>query len=145
MMSGKACLSGPILLNSREALPPKAMTRISFDNPCYYFTSVTHNRFPVFRIDKFKELLCSALNEVRTSSGMLFFAYVIMSDHFHIVTDGKRSPSDSLRYLNGITARRIINYLKEGEFHSSLEKLRQERRTRIISIHFGNIIPTNSC
>jgi len=56
---------------------------------------------------------------------MLYFAYAIMFDHFHIITDGKRSPSDSLRYLNGVTAKRILDYLKENEFESSLNKLRQ--------------------
>jgi putative transposase len=100
------------------------MTRISFDTPSYFFTSVTHNRLPVFQTDKFKKLLCSALNDARTSSGMLYFAYAIMPDHIHIVTDGKRSPSDSLRYLNGVTARKIIDYLKENGPESSLNKLR---------------------
>ena len=89
------------------------MTRISLDTPCYYFTSVTHHRLPVFRTDKFKDLMCKALNEARTSSEMLIFAYVIMLDHFHIITDGKRKISDTLRYLNGISARRLIDHLKE--------------------------------
>src|SRR2546423_10366868 len=99
------------------------MTRISFDTPCYYFTSVTHHRLPIFRTDKLKNIVCKALEEARRSSGMLFFAYVIMLDHFHIITDGKRSPSDSLRYLNGITARKMIDYLKESGHVESLNKL----------------------
>ena len=100
------------------------MTRISFDTPCYFITSVTHHRLPVFRTDKFKDLICEALNEARTSSGMLYFAYSIMPEHFHIVTDGERKPSDTLRYLNGITARRIIDHLKENGPEASLNKLR---------------------
>ena len=59
---------------------------------------------------------------------MLYFAYVLMPDHFHIITDGERSPSDSLRYLNGVSARRIINYLKENDYTSSLLKLRQAKK-----------------
>ena len=74
------------------------MTIISFDSPCYFFTCVTHKRLPVFQTDKFKQLLCESLDEARRSSGMLYFAYVLMPDHFHIVTDGKRTPSDSLRF-----------------------------------------------
>ena len=61
---------------------------------------------------------------------MLYFAYGLMSDHFHIITDGKRSPSDTVRYLNGVTAKRILDYLKENEFTSSLLKLRQEVKER---------------
>ena len=104
------------------------MTRISFDTPCYFFTSVAHHRLPIFQTDKLKEIMCSALNDARRSSGMLYFAYVIMQEHFHIVTDGKRSPSDSLRFLNGVSARKIIDYLKENEFDASLAKLKQAKK-----------------
>lgn len=104
------------------------MTQVSFNSPFYFFTSVTHNRLPIFATDKMKDILCAAFDEARRSSGMLFFAYVIMSDHFHFITDGKRSPSDSLRYLNGITARRVIDHLKENNYSSSLEKLRQAKK-----------------
>jgi REP element-mobilizing transposase RayT len=102
------------------------MTIISFDTPAYYFTSVTHKRLPVFRTDKFKALLCEALNEARLSAGLFYFAYVIMTDHFHIITDGKRSPSDTLRFLNGISARKIIDHLKAEGPIESLNKLRNE-------------------
>ena len=104
------------------------MTIISFDSPCYFFTCVTHKRLPVFQTDKFKQLLCESLDEARRSSGMLYFAYVLMHDHFHIVTDGKRTPSDSLRFLNGITARRIIDHLKSNGPKQSLDKLRNETK-----------------
>lgn len=109
-------------------MPLIPMTQISFDNPFYYVTSVAHHRLPIFRGDKMKEVLCEALNEARISAKMLYFAYVIMTDHLHIITDGKRSPSESLRYLNGITARRIINFLKESGYETSLDKLRQAKK-----------------
>ena len=86
--------------------------RISKDNPFYYLTSVTNNRLPVFRTDKFKKIASNALDEARKSADILIFAYVIMPDHYHLITDSSRKPSEVLRYLNGITARRIINYLK---------------------------------
>lgn len=105
------------------------MTRISFDTPCYYFTSVTHHRLPVFRTDKFKKILCDALNDARFSSGMLLFAYVIMPDHAHIITDGKRGISDSLRFINGVSARKIIDHLKVNGPAESLRKLQQEQKS----------------
>jgi putative transposase len=104
--------------------------RISKDNPFYYLTSVTNNRLPVFRTDKFKEISAKALDEARKSADILIFAYVIMPDHYHIITDSSRKPSEVLRYLNGITARRIINYLKENKFTDSLDKLKQETKKR---------------
>lgn len=106
------------------------MFYISKDNPCYYFTSVTNNRLPVFRADKMKEIACNAINEARKSSGIFIFSYVIMPDHFHIITDGKLKPSNILRYLNGVTARRIIDFLKENNFTSSLEKLKHFEKKR---------------
>ena len=104
--------------------------RISKDNPFYYLTSITNNRLPVFRTDKFKEITANALNEAIKSADILIFAYVIMPDHYHIITDSNRNPSEVLRYLNGITARRIINYLKENNLTSSLDKLKQETKKR---------------
>lgn len=104
--------------------------RISKDNPFYYLTSVTNNRLPVFRTEKLKEITADALNEARKSAGVLIFAYVIMPDHYHLITDSSRKPSEVLRYINGISAWRVINYLKENNYTSSLEKLRQETKKR---------------
>lgn len=106
------------------------MFYISKDNPCYYFTSVANNRLPVFRTDKLKEIACKAIGEARKSSEIFIFAYVIMPDHFHIITDGNLKPSEILRYLNGVTARRVIDYLKENNFTSSLDKLKQSEKKR---------------
>lgn len=127
MMSGRARPSEVQQLHTRR-LASTPMARPTFDTPFHFFTSVTHNRLTVFRTHKFADLLCASLNEARMSSGMKFFSYVIMPEHFHIITDGSRSPSDSLRYLNGITARRIIDHLKENGPVESLEKLRLQTK-----------------
>ena len=58
------------------------------------------------------------------------FAYVFMIDHIHLLTDQRKPPSDVLRIIKGITARRVIDYLKENDYTSSLEKLRHEVRNR---------------
>lgn len=106
------------------------MFYISKNTPCYFITSVTHKRLPIFRTDALKNVCCAALDEARQSSGMFLFAYVIMDDHFHVITDGELKPSDALRYLNGITARRVIEYLKKKRYISSLEKLRTCQKNR---------------
>jgi REP element-mobilizing transposase RayT len=99
------------------------MFRISKDSPVYYLTSVAHNRLPVFRTGKLKNLLCKALDEARNSAKLLIFAYVIMPDHLHALIGSDKDPSDVLRYVNGISGHRIINYLKEAGYDSCLEKL----------------------
>src|SRR5688572_32815722 len=102
------------------------MPSISADNPLYFLTSVTHNRLPIFAKDSLKNILSAAFIEARISGGFKIYSYGIMPEHYHIVTDNGRKPSDVLRFLNGISARRIINYLKENGFETSLNKLRKQ-------------------
>lgn len=133
-MSGKSVTFRIKLPQTVEALPQIwiSMFYISKDNPCYFFTCVTNNRLPVFRTEKLKEVAGKAINEARKSSEILIFAYVLMPDHFHIITDSKLKSSGVLRYLNGVTARRVIDYLKEKDLAVSLEKLKKfEKKTRL--------------
>ena len=108
-------------------MPPK-MSLVSFqvsrDSPALYITAVSKDRLPVFQKEAINKVMCEALNEARNSGGFLIFAYVIMPDHMHLLTDQPRKPSEILRYLKGITARRVIDYLKDNKYESSLQKLR---------------------
>jgi REP-associated tyrosine transposase len=101
------------------------MFRISKDSPVHYITSVTHNRLPVFKTTKLKEVVCEALKEACNSADLLIFAYVIMPDHLHALIGSKRKPSEVLRFVNGISGHRIIEHLKERECESALAQLRQ--------------------
>ena len=106
------------------------MFQISRNTPAYYLTSVTHSRLPIFRTDLIKQIVCNSLDEARQSAGIMIFAYVIMPDHLHLISDSKRNSSDVLRFTNGIIAHRIIQYLKENGYESSLERLRVTDRGR---------------
>ena len=106
------------------------MVTISRDTPCLYLTAVTKDRLPVFRADALKKVTCAALDETRRSGSFCIFAYVIMPDHLHVLTDGTRKTSDVLRFTKGITSHRVIEYLKEQGYESSLEKLRHEKQAR---------------
>jgi putative transposase len=106
------------------------MNFISPNSPAYYLTSVAKDRLPVFRRDALKSVVCAALNEARRSGEFLILAYVIMPDHFHVVTDGEKKASFVQRFINGITARRVIDYLKREGYNSSLEKLKHEEYRR---------------
>jgi REP element-mobilizing transposase RayT len=106
------------------------MFRISKDSPAYYLTSVANDRLPAFQKARLKELICRALNEARTSAQLLIFAYVIMPDHMHMLLGSERKPSEVLRYVNGISGRRVINYLKENGFESSLKKIERQQGDR---------------
>ncbi len=105
------------------------MFRISKDSQAYYLTSVTKDRLPIFRKAAIAQLTCEAIAESRKKHGFLVFAYVIMLDHLHLVTDDKVGPTDLLRLINGIVGRRILDYLKAPEYGQSLEKLRISDRS----------------
>jgi putative transposase len=119
------------------------MFYISPNSPAYYLTSVAKDRLPVFRSDKIKAIASQALDEARNSGSFLIFAYVIMPDHVHLITDSNKKPEAILRYANGVVARRVIDFIKEHGYVSSLEKLRHEdyRRRHRYSLwdHHPNI------
>lgn len=99
------------------------------DTPAYYLTTVTKDRLQVFRRQDMKAIACNALNEARQSCGFLIFAYVIMPDHLHVVTDSEKRSRVLLRFINGIIGRRIIDFLKQG-YPASLQKLRRQEDRR---------------
>lgn len=109
---------------------PPSLFQISRSTPAYYFTAVTHDRLHIFRTDVLKQILCDAWAEVRQNHGILILAYVIMLDHAHVLAYSPRAMSGVLRLMNGVSARRIIQYLKENGFQGSLLKLRGETRER---------------
>jgi REP element-mobilizing transposase RayT len=84
---------------------------------------------PIFQTERLKKITADALDEARKSAGFAIFAYVIMPDHDHLITDGTRPPSDTLRFLNGISAKRILDHLKVNAV-SSLEKLKTFEKKR---------------
>lgn len=104
--------------------------QISQDSPVLYITIVSKNRLPVFRTNKMRELLCLAIDDARRSAGFLLFAYVVMLDHLHLLASRPSTTSDLLRVVKGITARRIIDYLKVNSYESSLAKLQHQERDR---------------
>jgi len=104
--------------------------RISRDTPAPFITMVAKDRLPVFQTDAIKTITCSAIDESRQSHGFLLFAYVIMPDHMHLLTDQPDKPSNLLRYIKGIVAHRVIEHLKEKDYQRSLEKLRHEEWKR---------------
>jgi len=99
---------------------------ISKDNPCLFITAVAKDRLPVFRTDVIKSITCRAIDEARTSCGFLLFSYVLMPDHLHLLTDGPREPSVVLQFIKGIVSRRVLGYLKEMKYETSLTKLQHD-------------------
>ena len=106
------------------------MFTISKDTQALYITAVAKDRLPVFQKDEMKTVTCNAIDEAHKSCGILLFAYVIMTDHLHLLTDSPKSPSEVLRFIKGIVSRRVIDYLKEKGYETSLQKLRHVEQER---------------
>ncbi|MDQ5845024.1 MAG: hypothetical protein M3539_06970 [Acidobacteriota bacterium] len=91
---------------------------------------------------------CEALNEARNSAGFALYAYVLMPDHLHVITDANLKPSKILQYINGIIGRRVIDHLKVGGHNASLQKLRHETKERGYSYslwdHHNNVFSITS-
>jgi REP element-mobilizing transposase RayT len=104
--------------------------QLSRDSQALFITIVTKDRLPVFKTDPLKLVTCQALDEARKSGGFLIFAYAIMPDHLHMLTDCPGTSADILRYLKGLTARRVVDYLKANGYESSLAKLRHAQWKR---------------
>jgi putative transposase len=121
------------------------MHTISLDTPALYLTSVAKDRLPVFRTDAIKLVACAALHEARTSGGFSIYAYVIMPDHLHAITDSILKPSKVLQYINGIISRRVIDHLKAGGHNASLRKLQRESGAHghrySLWEHHNNVMP----
>jgi putative transposase len=100
------------------------------NTPAYYLTSVTKDRLKAFRGEQLKKVACDALNEARSSGKFLIFAYVIMPDHLHAVTNSEKKARVILRFINGIISRRVIDFLKAGSYLASLDKLRRSEDRR---------------
>jgi len=103
---------------------------ISHDSPAHYITIVTKDRLPVFQTERMKQVLCHAINEARSSADILLFAYVIMVDYLHLLTNRPSTTSNLLRVIKGLTARRVIDYLKVNNHSRSLAKLKHQSRER---------------
>ena len=102
--------------------------RVTRDTPAFYLTSVTKDRLPVFRTAAIAAIACAAIDEARRSGKFRIFAYVLMVDHVHLITDSSRDSVDILRFVNGIISRRVIDYLKANHHKDSLQKLRIQKR-----------------
>ncbi len=116
--------------------------KISINAPALFLTAVGKDRLPVFQKEHIKNIAGEAINEAQTSCGFLLFAYVIMPDHVHLLTDAPRKPSEVLQYIKGIVGHSVIDYLKAHNYEASLEKLRMKAGSETIGTHCGSMIRT---
>jgi REP-associated tyrosine transposase len=93
-------------------------------NTFHYTTSVCHRRVPVFRSDNACQLFVEALAETRKRLPLKLIGYVIMPDHTHLIVNPLgRDISKILNSLHSASASEILEWLRAGNYSTSLAKL----------------------
>jgi len=55
------------------------------ENSCYFLTSTTYNRKPIFHNDHYAKILCNIIYNLRKREKMSLLGFVIMPEHFHLL------------------------------------------------------------
>lgn len=85
---------------------------------------VTFRRVPIFRSEKICQFFIDVLQETREENPFKLIGYVIMPDHIHLILNPIVCDISLVgKALKGKSARRTIDWLKEENHKSSLEKL----------------------
>lgn len=61
------------------------LPHFSIENSCYFLTSTTNERKPLFRNEKYAQILCNIIYNLRSKGKMSLLGFVIMPEHFHLL------------------------------------------------------------
>lgn len=82
----------------------------------YYFTFQIVGWVDIFTRKEYREIIIDSLNYCRKEKGLEIFAYVIMTNHIHIILSSKSGKlSDTVRDFKSYSAKRIIEVVKSKE------------------------------
>ena len=88
----------------------------------HYITSVTFNRVPVFRSDRACEIFVGQLGEVREKFPYKLIGYVVMPDHFHLITNPRDGRiKEFVGALKSLSAKSIVRVSKQFRFSASAD------------------------
>ncbi len=94
------------------------------ENVFHYLTFVAYRRTAIFKSEKICEIFAGALQIVKEKYPLKLIGYVLMPDHVHLILNPVGGDIEIIgKELKGISANRIIKWLKENAHFSSLEKL----------------------
>jgi putative transposase len=101
--------------------------RIEFENALYHVTSRGNERRPIFRTDRDRTTFLRLLGEAAARFGWSVTAYVLMTNHFHLVIQTPQpNLSRGMQWLNGTYAgwfnhaHKRCGHLFQGRFHAIL-------------------------
>jgi len=88
--------------------------QINDQSALYFITMQIVQWADIFTRQIYRDIVIDSLNYCRKEKGLEVFAYVIMSNHVHIIVRSKKSKlSDTIRDLKRHTSKTIIENIKE--------------------------------
>jgi putative transposase len=93
-------------------------------NTFHYLTMVCFDRVPVFKSQIACQIFIDVLAETREKHPFKLIGYVIMPNHVHLILNPVECDISLIgKELKGKSGKRIIDWLKENNYQSSLEKI----------------------
>ena len=120
---------------------------ISDQNKPYFITTTVVDWIDVFTRQNYRDIIIDSLKYNIENKGLIVYAYVIMSNHLHIIIQAKNSNlSDILRDFKKHTAKAILNAIQqepESRREWMLERFRKateshQRNTNFQFWQYGN-------
>ena len=91
--------------------------KYKFCNPesVYFVSFATVNWIDVFTRPLYKDILVESFNYCIENKGLIIYAWVIMSNHVHLVIETRQEPLENiLRDLKKFTSKQIISAIEEN-------------------------------
>ncbi len=95
-------------------------------NSAHFITSTIVEWTPLFKSEKYCKILIDNFKFYQEEKNLKIYAYVIMNNHFHMICSHENL-SRIIRDLKKITAKQIIQKLKEDNKLLILEKFKQSK------------------
>lgn len=98
--------------------------KYKFRNPegIYFVSFATVNRIDVFTRPIYKDIVVESINYCIEEKGLIVYAWVIMSNHVHLVIQTEKEPlEDILRDLKKYTSKKIISEIENNPQESRKE------------------------
>lgn len=99
---------------------------------------VTFKRVPIFKSEKICQFFIDAMIETKQNHPFKLVGYVIMPDHVHLILNPIGCDISLVgKLLKGKSARKIIDWLKEENYQTSLNKLslsKTQKRNHTFSV-----------
>ncbi|MGI0134852.1 MAG: transposase, partial [Candidatus Micrarchaeaceae archaeon] len=92
---------------------------LSCSNHLHFITSSTYHRVQLFHSNRFRQNFLDTLEELRIHFSFRIIGYVLMPEHFHVLTwpSPEADPSRILKTLKPRTARFMLRSLPKGGAH----------------------------